>query len=48
MPFKSKSQRRKFYSTPELRRYIPEFEKGTPKRLPEKIKKNIKKNKNKK
>lgn len=45
MPFKSKAQRRKFYSDPKLRRYIPEFESSTPKnkKLPERIKKNKKK-----
>ena len=39
MPFLSKAQRRKFYSDPNLRRYIPEFEKGTKKHLPEHVKK---------
>lgn len=36
MPFKSKAQRRKFYATPSLHKYIDEFE--TKKRLPEKVK----------
>jgi len=31
MPFKSQAQRRKFYATPELQKYIPEFEAATPK-----------------
>lgn len=44
MPFKSKSQIRKFFSDPKLRRYIPEFMASTPKnkKLPERIKKNKK------
>ena len=37
MPFKSKAQRAKFYATPSLRKYIPEFE--TPRKLPKKVKK---------
>jgi hypothetical protein len=43
MPFKSKAQRRLFYSRKDLHHYIPEFEKGTKKRLPEHIKKTKKK-----
>ena len=40
MPFKSKAQRRKFYSDPKLHRFIPEFEKATKnKKLPERVKK---------
>lgn len=30
MPFESQAQRRKFYATPKLRKYIPEFEAATP------------------
>lgn len=45
MPFKSKAQRRKFYSDPKLQRYIPEFEAATKgKKLPEKVKNKKKKN----
>ena len=50
MPFLSSSQRKKFYATPSLRRYIPEFEAATKnKKLPEhvpkkKTKKSIKRN----
>ena len=29
MPFVSEEQRRKFYATPSLRKYIPEFEAAT-------------------
>jgi len=32
MPFKSQAQRAKFYATPSLRKYIPEFEAATPKK----------------
>ena len=43
-PFKSKAQRRKFYSDPKLKRYIPEFESATKgKKLPERVKKSKKK-----
>jgi len=38
MPFKSQAQRKKFYATPKLRKYIPEFEADTPKRLPRRVK----------
>ncbi len=31
MPFVSSAQRRKFYATPALHKYIPEFEAATPK-----------------
>lgn len=31
MPFVSEAQRRKFYATPALRKYIPEFNAATPK-----------------
>jgi len=34
MPFKSQAQRKKFYSTSALHKYIAEFEADTPKRLP--------------
>jgi hypothetical protein len=34
MPFKSRAQRRKFYATPSLRKYIPEFEAATHGKLP--------------
>jgi hypothetical protein len=37
MPFRSEAQRRHFYATPSLRRYIAEFEQGTPKHLPERV-----------
>ncbi len=43
-PFLSQAQRAKFYSDPKLHRYIPEFEKNTPKKLPKRVKK-LKKNK---
>lgn len=41
MPFKSQAQRAKFYATPKLRKYIPEFEAATPKgkKLPKRVKK---------
>ncbi len=40
MPFKSEAQRKKFYATPKLRKYIPEFEAATgKKKLPKRIKK---------
>ena len=41
MPFVSEAQRRKFYATPSLHKYIPEFEAATPKsaRLPERVSK---------
>ena len=39
MPWKSKAQRRLFYTRKDLQKYIPEFEKGTKKHLPEHIKK---------
>lgn len=39
MPFKSKKQRAKFYATPKLRKYIPEFEAATKKKLPKKARK---------
>lgn len=36
MPFVSQAQRRKFYATPSLRKYIPEYEAATGgRRLPE-------------
>lgn len=31
MPWKSEAQRRKFYATPSLHKYIPEFNAATPK-----------------
>lgn len=37
MPFVSKAQRRKFYATPALRQYIPEFEAATKGPLPERV-----------
>jgi len=40
MPFKSQAQRKKFYSTPKLRKYIKEME--TKKKLPKRVKKNKK------
>ena len=45
MPFKSQKQRSKFYATPSLRKYIPEFEAATPKgkKLPKRVKKSKKK-----
>lgn len=45
MPFKSQKQRAKFYATPSLRKYIPEFEAATPKgkKLPKRVKKSKKK-----
>lgn len=41
MPFVSEAQRRKFYATPSLRKYIPEFESATPEgaKLPMHVKK---------
>lgn len=40
MPFTSQAQRAKFYATPSLHKYIPEFEAATWKRkLPKKSKK---------
>lgn len=30
MPFASEAQRRKFYATPSLHKFIPEFEASTP------------------
>ena len=42
-PFKSEAQRKKFYSTPSLKKYIPEFEKATgKKKLPKRVKKHKK------
>ena len=39
MPFASQAQRRKFYATPSLRKYIPEFEAATGgRKLPERVK----------
>jgi hypothetical protein len=38
MPFRSTAQRKKFYATPSLRKYIPEFEADTPKKLPKRVK----------
>lgn len=40
MPFVSEAQRRLFYATPSLRRYIKDFEAATPRgrRLPEHVK----------
>ena len=44
MPFKSEEQRKKFYATPSLRKYIPEFEAATKgKKLPKRVKKSKKK-----
>jgi len=39
MPWASQAQRRKFYATPSLRKYIPEFNAATPKgaKLPERV-----------
>ncbi len=39
MPWASEAQRRKFYATPSLYRYIPEFNAATPKgaKLPERV-----------
>lgn len=37
MPFRSNAQRRKFESTPSLRKYVAEMEQGTPKNLPERV-----------
>ena len=39
MPFVSEAQRRKFYATPSLRKYIPEFNAATPKgkKLPQHV-----------
>lgn len=46
MPFKSEAQRRKFYATPSLRKYIPEFEAATgDKKLPGHVKKKRKRKK---
>ncbi len=43
-PFRSQAQRKKFYSDPKLRKYIPEFEAATKgKKLPKRVKKNKKK-----
>ena len=40
MPFKSQAQRAKFYATPKLRKYIPEFEAASKgKRLPKRARK---------
>ena len=40
MPFKSQAQRRKFYATPKLRKYIPEYEAATKgKKLPKRARK---------
>lgn len=41
MPWVSEAQRRKFYATPSLRKYIPEFNAATPegKKLPRHVKK---------
>lgn len=36
-PFRSEAQRRKFYSDPKLRKFIPEFEVDTPRTLPEHV-----------
>lgn len=47
-PFRSQAQRKLFYADPKLRRYIPEFEKDTPKKLPKRVKKNKSKLKNNK
>ncbi len=38
-PFRSQAQRKKFYATPKLRKFISEFEADTPKRLPKRVKK---------
>lgn len=40
MPFKSKAQRRKFFSDPKLKKYAKEWAAETPKgkRLPERVK----------
>lgn len=40
MPFVSQAQRAKFYATPSLRKYIPEYEAATPKgaKLPKHVK----------
>lgn len=43
MPFRSQAQRAKFYATPKLRKYIPEFEAATKGKLPARIKKAVKK-----
>lgn len=37
MPFVSAAQRRKFYATPSLRKYIPEFEAATRGPLPDRV-----------
>lgn len=37
MPFVSEAQRRKFYATPSLHRYIPEFEAATHGKPPERV-----------
>jgi hypothetical protein len=38
MPFKSDAQRRKFYATPSLHKYIPEYEAATgDKKLPARL-----------
>jgi len=37
MPFVSEAQRRKFYATPSLRKYIPEFEAATHDKLPGRV-----------
>ena len=38
MPFKSEAQRRKFLSDPKLRKYVSEWEKDTPRKLPSRVK----------
>lgn len=47
MPFLSQAQRKKFYATPSLRKYISEFEKDTPKKLPKRVKHAIKRKRKK-
>ena len=40
MPWKSKAQRAKFYATPSLHKFIPEFEAATDdKKLPKHVRK---------
>lgn len=38
MPFRSQAQRRLFYARPDLRKYVAEFERDTPAKLPERVK----------
>lgn len=47
MPWASQAQRKKFYATPSLHKYIPEFNAATPegKKLPKRIKPKKKKKK---